>query len=124
MDTSLSREEYISSCEKVSPEKFYRYTQEYDGKFVSTTVKITEKITDVYGHYSGEKYSTYYIVQAPNGSEFQMIVRNCLQGEVQNLGPGDVVTVYGEGAGNVSVESTDYILYDGPCINAAYAVIN
>ena len=43
---------------------------------------------------------------------------------LMNLLPGDTVTFYGEGAGNVTVTDTQYNTHSAPGINAAFVVLN
>jgi hypothetical protein len=54
---------------------------------------------------------------------FEIMVRNCLQDAPRNLAVGDVVVIYGEGAGTVSVYDLEYIPHTAPCINGAYATL-
>ena len=41
----------------------------------------------------------------------------------KNYLPGDNITVYGEGAGSVTVYDETDTAYSAPCINAAYIVL-
>lgn len=123
VDTSLSREEYMSVCETVSPEEYYRTVGSYDEKFVSMTLTVSECITDTEGFFNQEQYTTYYICSDADG-RFTILVRDCIQGRKQNFLSGDVITVYGEGAGNRTVYNMYYTTYTAPCINAAYVVVN
>ena len=118
VNTSLSREEYIDACEEVSPEQYYRSTESYDGKFVTTTLTVTERVTDVYG----SKSSTYYICRdADSDKDFEIIIRDCILDEESKFIAGDVLTVYGEGAGEATVMDSTYNEHILPCINVAYA---
>lgn len=120
VDTSLSREEYIASCETVLPEEFYRSAGDFEGEFVSMTLTVVQKITDADGYYNGEEYTSYYICRVENGSEYEIMVRDCIQDKAQNFIPGDVITVYGEGAGNVTVCDMEYVNHSLPCVYVAY----
>lgn len=124
IDTSLSREQYVDKCDSVTPEGFYRSADTYDGKFVSMTLVVKDIIVDYDSSYSKVKYPTYYVCVSPADERFQIMVRNCLQDSPKNLAIGDVVTVYGEGAGTVTVYDLDYVAHTAPCVNAAYAVLN
>ena len=44
--------------------------------------------------------------------------------ETKILLPGDTVTFYGEGAGNVTGTDTQYNTHSAPGINAAFVVLN
>lgn len=63
--------------------------------------------------------------EAPDGSSYHIIVRDCLIDAKQNFISGDVITIYGEGDGSIVVYGTgeDYRSWEGPCINAAYIEI-
>lgn len=122
VDTSLSKEEYIAACEETTPEAFYRSSAGYNGKFVSFTLIIEQKLVDSNGYYNNEEYTTYYICSAEDGAEYEILVRDCIQDGSVNFIAGDLITVYGEGAGNVTVYDMDYLPHTAPCINAAYVI--
>lgn len=124
VDTSLSREEYIAACETVSAEELYRKGDGYSEKFVSVTLVVTGKITDSEGYYGGGEYNTYYVCKDPGGSEFDILVRDCIQDSAQKFIDGDVITLYGEGAGDITIYDLDYVTHEAPCIYAAYVVLN
>lgn len=119
VDTSMTREEYISVCRDVTSDKFYRSAEDLKGEFVSVTLSIVEKITDMKGYYNGEKYVSYYICSV-DGAGYEIMVRDCIQDNEQNFIAGDIVTFYGEGAGNVTVYDMNGKTYILPCLNAAY----
>lgn len=120
VDTSLSREEYISVCESISAEEFYRSAEGYKGKFVSFTLTVEKKIADYEAYYNGEAYDSYYICRDKDGSEYEILVRDCIQDKAQNFIAGDVITVYGEGAGNVTIYDMEYVSHSAPCVYVAY----
>jgi len=124
VDTSLSREEYIAACEEITPESFYRGAVSYKEKFVSLTLTVKQKLTDSNGYYSNEKYTTYYVCYAENGAEYEILVRDCIQDGSVNFIAGDIITVYGEGEGNVTVYDMEYLPHTAPCLNAAYVSQN
>jgi hypothetical protein len=119
VDTSKSREEYIEACEDVDAEEFYRMADSYTGKFVSMTLKIEEKFIDG-DAYDGDKYAAHYICSDIEGKELHFIIRDCIQDKNQNLIPGDIIKIYGEGAGNYSVYDEEYDLRNEPAIFVAY----
>ena len=121
VNTRLSREDYIATCASatVDPETFYRSPDTYKDAFTSMTVTVVGKITDSEGYYSNARYTTYYIVQNAAGT-CRFLLRDCQRDGTQNLIAGDVVTVYGEGAGNVNIYSMDGTPYSAPCLNVAY----
>ena len=120
VDTSLSREQYVQKCADVSAEDFYRSAEAYEDKFVSVTLVVKEIVTDYDSTLSSVKYPTYYVCESLDG-RFEIMIRNCLQDAPKNLAVGDRVTVWGEGAGTVTVYDLEYIPHTAPCINGAYA---
>ena len=118
VDTSLSREEYIERCGEVSAENYYRHSDKYKDEFVSLKLVVTERVTDT----EGRKYTTYYLCSDAEG-KYRIMVRDCSQGEQCNYARGDIVVVYGEGAGEKEIYDAQYILRSGVCVNAAYIEI-
>ncbi len=124
VDASLSREEYIAACEVVAPVDLYRSAEEFDDKFVTTSLAVVEKFTNPDSYYSGDEYASYYVCTGiVNGEQFEILVRDCRQESRQNFIAGDIITVYGEGAGNCEVYDMNYTLHSAPCINMAYATL-
>ncbi|MBO5109717.1 MAG: hypothetical protein J6D21_03275 [Clostridia bacterium] len=120
VDTSLTREEYIAVCEEVSPKQFYRTPDQYEDAYLCMTLTVVERAT-----YSDEhEGDVYYICQAEDGIAYVVLLRDCLIDGSQNLIPGDVITVYGEGAGETTVYDANYDPWEGPCLNMAYVQIN
>ena len=118
VDTSLSREDYVAACEITDAESFYRSAEQYDGAFVSINVTVIEKITES----DGGKYNVYYICCSPENANVTLLIRDCAVDDPQNFLPGDVITVYGEGAGNREIVYDYVYVFSAPCINAAYIV--
>ncbi|MBQ9086383.1 MAG: hypothetical protein IJY47_04265 [Clostridia bacterium] len=122
VDTSLSREEYIEACETVSAEDYYRSAEAYEDRFVSVTVTVTEKALEE--TFSSGEREVYYVCRDENGGSFEILVRDCFQGEGLNLLVGDVITVYGEGAKVHTVYDGTYQAHTAPCINGAYVELH
>ncbi len=120
VDTSLSREEYVSECVYADPERFYRSAQELCDAYLFLELEITGRFVDPRAEHSGEKYPAYYTAKAKDSDAFDILIRDCVISGNQNLLVGDIVIVYGEGAGNVSVYDENYNILDAPCINMAY----
>ena len=119
VDTSLSQEEYIAVCETVTPESYYRSAAGYNDQFVTLTLIVDEKITTGEG-----KYDTYYVCRDAD-SKFEILVRDCMQDDAKNFIVGDVITVYGEGAGECTVYDMDYyVFHTAPCIHAAFIALH
>lgn len=119
VNTSMSREEYVAECDAVDAETFFREAGVYEGDFVCMTLVVEGKFADYESYYNDKKYATYYVCRDEE-SGVTIYVRDCQQKGAQNLLEGDVITVYGEGAGNISVHDLNYELRSGPCINMAY----
>ena len=121
VDTKLTREEYIAACETVTAEDFYRSSNAYTEKFISLEVVIEKSMIDAYEY--GDDYvlyHQYYVCRAVDGGDFFILVRDCIQDNPQNFIPGDVITVYGEGAGTQTVYDSAYTPHTAPCIFMAY----
>lgn len=121
VDDSLTKEEYISRCEAVTPERFYRSADGYEDKFVSMELQVIAKVTH-YDDFYTEDDENYYLCEAVGGSDYRIIIRDCLLDNKQRFIAGDVITVYGEGEGEVEVD-TDYNYTTAPCLNVAYATL-
>lgn len=121
IDTSLSEPAYIEACIETDTEAFYRMPDAYLDRFTSLSLTVEKKFSDPDALYSGDKYAVYYLCTDETGA-FRILVRDCtaLTGDTQNFIPGDVITVYGEGAGNVSVYDEEYNLLSAPCIHMAF----
>lgn len=119
VDTSLSREEYIAACEERNPAQFYRSAEDYSGKFVQMTLTVSTRFAQEEYDYSDDVI--YYLCTYGENAEYQILVRDCIRDGAQNFVAGDVITVYGEGAGNLIVHDLDYNSYAAPGIYAAYA---
>ncbi len=122
VDTSLSREEYMAACQTVDAEDYYRSANQYKDEFICVRLRVVCRVEYVDGFYSVSD-DAYYLCEAPDGSSYHIIVRDCLIDTTQNLIEGDVITVYGEGDDGITVYGgmgEDYRSWEGPCINAAY----
>ena len=120
VDTSLTKDEYISACEEVSAEEFYRSPDAYKGEFVKMTLTVEGSAT----YYNDGFYYTeddgYYICRTADGGSIRLILRDCLIEGKTRLIPGDVITVYGQGGGEKSVYDSNYNTFNGACLNMAY----
>lgn len=119
VDTSLSREEYIAACEERNPAQFYRSAEKYTGEFVKMTLTVSTRFAEEEYDYSDDVI--YYLCTYGENGEYQILVRDCILDDTQNFVAGDVITVYGEGAGNLIVRDLQYNSYAAPGIYAAYA---
>lgn len=121
VNTSLSRSEYISACEETDAEDFYRNAESYKGRYVTVTLRIISAAEFAEDYYDENKY---YLCEDSDGSEFYIIIRDCIQDGAQNFINGDTVKIYGEYGGEKSVycvNNDTYAAYTAPSINTAYA---
>ena len=102
---------------------FYRAVDGYEDKYVCVTLKIMESVTYVDDYYNEKDYLCY-LCQAEDGSEYRVILRDCLIQDAQRFVKGDVITVYGEGAGDCNCYDFEGNFYTAPCLNMAYMVVN
>ena len=122
VDTSLSQDEYISVCELVAPVDLFRSAEEFGGRYIATSLVVVDSFTSS-SQYDGDEYARYYVCEDILGGDFRILVRDCSQDVRHNYLSGDIISVYGEGAGNCEVYDLDYKLHVSPCINAAYIFI-
>ena len=85
-------------------------------------LRIIEKVTYVDSFYNDKDFLCY-LCEAEDGSEFRIAVRDCLLEDRQRFVAGDVITVYGEGAGECEVYDEEYNYRTVPCLNMAYVVL-
>lgn len=127
VDTSLSKEEYLASCENVSAEDFYRSSGEYEGKFISLELTVLTSAEYYPDYFEADKYTTCYICADDRGSQFYIIIRDCSRGTAKNFLTGDRITVWGEGAESISAYggvNNEFQEYFAPTVNAAYIEID
>lgn len=122
VDTSLTRDEYVSKCESITPEQFYRSADGYEDKFVCVKLKIAESVTYIDRYYNDKDYLCY-LCEDEAGSKYKIVIRDCLLEDNQRFVKGDVITVYGEGAGECEVYNSEYVYTTAPCLNMAYVVL-
>ncbi|MBR6682446.1 MAG: hypothetical protein IKL40_05635 [Clostridia bacterium] len=122
VDDSISMEEYIEKCESITAEQFYRASDGYKDRFVCMKLQIEKKVTYTDEYYNDRDY-TCYLCFAENGSQYKIVIRDCLLEDQQRFVPGDVITAYGEGAGECHVFDDEYGHSTYPCLNMAYVVL-
>ncbi len=123
VDTSLSYNEYLDKCEVLYGEDYYRQADNYKGDFAKIILTVKEKFIDVEGYYNKGKYTEYYVCEyLAEGSTFDIIIRDCAKNN-KKLINGDIITVYGECAGNIQILDMEYKAREGACINARYITL-
>jgi hypothetical protein len=122
VDKSLTREEYVAQCEAVTPEQICRSIDGYEDKFLCVKVRVIEKVTYLDKNYNEKDY-VCYLCEDVAGEEYKLVIRDCLLENQQRFVAGDVITVYGEGAGECEVCNTSFNHTIAPCINMAYVVL-
>ncbi len=111
VDTSLSQSEYIAACADISAEDYYRAAAQHEDDYLRLTMVVERQI------HAGDE--TYYLCRSTSG-QATVLVRDCFLSGGLNLLPGDSFTVWGEGAGVITVYDPDYNAYTAPCLNGAY----
>ena len=121
--TNLSREEYVAACQEVEIVDFYRYASRYEDEFVTITVRMDHSLEGLNEDTSIE--DTYWYCVDEAGGSYAILIRDCQLDDVENLMSGDVITVWGEGAGMQRIYDWQYFedLASMPCLNAAYVEI-
>ncbi len=114
-------DDYSARCIEISPEEYYRNVPKYNGRFVSMTLTVKQSFVDATGYYSQDEYTTYYICTDKDGNEFEIMIRDCTK-EPENYIKGDIITVYGEGAGTLTLDDLNYVTHSAPCIYVAHIV--
>lgn len=122
VDVDMTHAEYLTACEMVDAEQYYRMADTYTDRKVAVTLTVRGSVRDADAANGKDPYPNYYLC-SDGEQTFTVLVRDCIIEGRMNLLSGDVVTFYGEGAGNVSVTDADYRTYEAPCINAAYAIL-
>lgn len=122
VDTSLTKSEYIEVCDGVEVEEFYRNYSEYKEDFVTLTLVVEEKIVDESYDTINFEYNTFYLCSSVGNGNIKILIRDCVQEAPRNYIPGDVITVYGEGVGEITVYGIGWTPVSAPCINVAYIV--
>lgn len=115
VDTSLSQSEYTAACAAISAEGYYRAAAQYEDAFLRLALTVERQI------HAGDE--TYYLCRG-TGGQAAILVRDCFLSGGLNLLPGDSFTVWGEGAGVVTVYDADYNAYTAPCLNGAYLTLD
>ena len=119
VDTSKSREEYVAACQEVTPEAYYRSTSAYVDKFVTMNLVVQKRIAEEqYDEYDDS--GVFYLCTDSNNPEIQILIRDCSIEETHNYLPGDLIRVYGEGAGEITAYETYESTYTAPGIYVAY----
>ena len=117
VNTSLSKEEYEAKCEYVSAEDFYRNPQKYEDKYLRLELTVVKKAVVYENYYTSDE--DYYLCVSEDG-RFNVLVRGCFVSGHEYLVEGDVISVYGEGAGRTSAFDFEGNTFEAPCLNGAY----
>lgn len=121
VDTGLTQEEYVERCQDMQAEQYYRAYADYENDFIKTQLIVVTKAAYVDGQ--PEQNNVYYVCTPVDSQDCYVIVRDCLIDSEQVFIKGDVITVYGQGDEYCRAYDTDYKIYDGPCLNMAYATL-
>ncbi len=116
VDDSLTRDEYVSICQEVTPEEYYRSPDTYQEAYMTMTLNVVRREVSDSG--------IFYVCTDPNNKEIVIVVRDCFIEDQQNFLAGDIVTFFGEYSptdAHIEVEGIEYI---APFFFAAYAMID
>lgn len=123
VDTSMTKEEYVTACAEIDATDFYRSYRAYDGKKLKMTLVVQNR-----GLYMDDYYyvheDIYYVCRAKENPGVVVLLRSCLVEGESLLIAGDEITVYGEGDGYGSVFIDDGSDYEGPILNMAYVTVD
>lgn len=119
VDTSLSREEYQTKCDSIDPETYYRAVSTYVDRFVTMELLVEQRIVvesvDLY-----DETGVYYLCTDAENPEIQILIRDCSVDEVRNYLSGDVIRIWGEGAGEITAYESYEQTYTAPGVYVAY----
>lgn len=118
VDTSLSREEYVEKCEEPGAETIFRDAENRKGDFVTLTVTVRGVWENTYEYDS--EYPIYMECVATEGEKVWTFLVRDVREETINLTAGDVITVYGQIAGNAEIYNYTAGDITAPCINMRY----
>ena len=122
VNTELAREDYIALCETVDAEDLYRRTEEYADEYVCMTLTVDDILTDELDYESD--YLVYYRCHIEqNGKAWEFLVRDWRQTDQINLIKGDVITVYGQVAGNLNIYAASVGDLTKPGIHMLYCEV-
>lgn len=122
VNDSLSKDEYLSRCETITVEQLCRSADGYEDKFVSIELRVVTKVTYLDDFYNEKDY-VCYLCEDKNSAQYKLILRDCLLEDQQRFIAGDVITVYGEGAGECRAYDSEYNEWNAPGLNVAYVVL-
>ncbi len=119
VNTKITEAEYRERCESVPVEEFYRMADAYANKYVKLELTVSSTVYD--GVYTADIYKYYICTALVDGVTLEYLVRDCSVGTSRNYIAGDMITVYGQGAGTASVYISDVNTLTAPCVNMAYS---
>lgn len=104
VNTELSREAYVAECQAVDGEALYRNADSYRGEYLKVTLRVKKVLTGYpYTESADFDFSTVYLCEKPEDPSFTVLVQACFVGSQPKLVAGDMVTFYGQGAGELSL---------------------
>lgn len=123
VNTALSREAYMAQCETTDVEALYRDADAQSGNYVQLTATVTDVLYADWNFYEDE-YLDYYRCEVEwNGRQWNFLLHDYRQENRFAVAEGDMVTVYGEVAGNEEVILSDETSCRDACINVLYLLL-
>ena len=122
VNMELSQSEYVALCQPVDVEELYRNAMEMEEAYVTLTVVIDAVGIDE-NEYESD-YNRYYLCHAEaNGRTWEFLVRDWRQGSAVNFAVGDVITLWGQGGGNMEIFHSTKGSLSAPGIHMLYATL-
>ncbi|MBQ8431841.1 MAG: hypothetical protein IJX28_03050 [Clostridia bacterium] len=120
VNLELTQTEYVELCREVTAEDLYRNAAEYEGDYVTLTVVIDAIGVDEYEYESD--YNRYYLCHVEeNGRTWEFLLRDWRQDGPVNFAVGDVITLWGQGGGNMEIFHSTKGSLAAPGIHMLYA---
>ncbi len=118
VNDDISREAYMENCEPSDVKTFY-YQSGREDAYVEMTVRVKSVLLDLWDE---DDAAVYYVCVDPANEDVSIFVRHCLVEEGDLFWKGDLLHVYGEGAGMATIFLGEYDeSMTKPCLHMAYA---
>ncbi len=115
VDTSMTEAEYKAACSPADIEEIWRYGDDHYGEFYTLTLTVEERLP------TDDSADVYYLCHAEaKGKEWKFLIGDYRQENIVNFHTGDVITVWGQCAGETHIYSGG-MHYSEPCVNILYA---
>ncbi|MBQ7315513.1 MAG: hypothetical protein IJW90_00230 [Clostridia bacterium] len=118
VNADISHEAYVEKCEPSDVKSFY-YQSGSEDDYVEMTVLVKSVLLDSWDE---DGAAVYYVCVDPANEDISIFVRHCLVEEGDLFWEGDLLRVYGEGAGMATIFLGEHDeSMTKPCLHMAYA---